>query len=75
MERLIIETNDEEALEIIMNLVEKKKVTVVKAKDQFIHSPSDIMNDIASNSPFSSIEDPVSWQKEVRNNRDIHIKK
>jgi len=75
MGRLIIESNDQEALEMIKNFAEKKKVKVVEVMENINNSPVDIMDDIAANTPITSIKDPVAWQKEIRNDWDITFNK
>jgi len=75
MGRLIIETNDKDALEIIKNFAEGKKVKVTEIKNNLDESPVEIMDEIAAQTSLKSIKDPVAWQKEIREDRDITIKK
>jgi len=69
---LIIET-DNQALDIIKNLAEKKKVKLVKVKETVISFPVEIMDDLATKTAIPSIKDPVTWQTEIGSDRNFTL--
>jgi len=71
MERIIIETEDKDVLALIKDLAKSKKAKVIEEPKEVEGNAVALMNTIAANSPLSSIKDPVAWQREIREDRNL----
>ncbi len=77
MNRLIIESQDKELLDLIAALVKKSDAKIMEEK-RAANSSEDIvalMDTIASTTSISSIKDPVAWQREIRTDRKLPFRK
>ena len=71
MSRITIETKDQEVLDLIKRLADKKRIKILEHTEIKMTDPVEIMNKIAVNSSLSSIKDPVAWQRELRKDRKL----
>lgn len=75
MSRITIETKDQEVLDLIKSLADKKQVKILEHTEIKMTDPVEIMNKIAANSSLNTIKDPVAWQQEVRKDRKLPFRK
>lgn len=72
MNRIIIETEDKEVLNLLMTLAKNTKVKVID--ESITRNTTDtvkLMNEIASSVSLTTIKDPVAWQREIRKDRKL----
>lgn len=72
MNRIIIETEDKEVLNLLMTLAKNTKVKVID--ESITRNTTDtvkLMNEIAASVSLTTIKDPVAWQREIRKDRKL----
>ncbi len=71
--KITIKTNKKDLIDKILNLVREESVEVNLESSEDVDSRElgIILNDLAKKFPVTSIKDPVSWQAEIRKDREL----
>ncbi len=74
MSYLILETQNKSDIELIIAYAKKinaKVVEITQAKKNEDASPMDWLEKLAKKGGVQSIENPIIWQKEIRNDKPL----
>jgi len=71
--KITIKTNKKDLIDRILNLVsgESAVVNLESSEDNFSGDLGLFLNDLAKNCPVTSIKDPVLWQRQTREDREL----
>lgn len=71
--KITIETNKQELVEKILDLLKGESASIKLESAQQIESKNigDLLDQLSKNHPIKSIKDPVSWQQEIREERAL----
>lgn len=71
--KITIKTNRKNVIDRILNLVSGEDVEVFleSSENNFSGDLGLFINDLAKNFPVKSIKDPVLWQREIRQDREL----
>lgn len=77
---ITIKGNDEKRLKLVEDLARELGLTTESKKDDYKKISQEersqklyqLMEDMAKNNLFDSIEDPVAWQKEMRKDKPLY---
>lgn len=71
--KITISTTDQNLVHQILDLIKGEQATyqLETAEQKSNEKLVDVMDQIAANSPITSITDPRSWQKEVRKDKNL----
>lgn len=71
--KITIKTNKKNLIDRILDLVSGEDVEVIldSSENNFSGDLGLFINDLAKNFPVTSIKDPVLWQREIREDREL----
>lgn len=71
MSKIVLDIPNQSALDEIIALTKKLKITVVDIDKTTNNVPISFLKKIADNGGISSIKNATDWQKEIRQEKDL----
>jgi hypothetical protein len=74
MSKIVLDIPNKSALDEIIALTKKLEITIVDIENTSNNSPFAYLKNISENGGVSSINDASSWQKEIRQEKDLYTR-